>query len=46
MGLLNDATLGTVTKDNLLNWSGIVGTDLGIDLSFASSSAFGGKASK
>ena len=39
--LLYDSALGVVTKDNLINWSGVVGADLEIDLGFASTSASG-----
>ena len=41
MNLLEDSALGVATKNNLINWSGVVGADLGINLSFASTPASG-----
>ena len=39
MDLLRDASLGAVTKDNLINWNSVIGADLALDLGLTSTSA-------
>lgn len=41
MNLLDDASLGTASKNNLINWPGVIAADFGIDSGFASLSASG-----
>lgn len=41
MGLLNDSSLGVVTKDNLVNWSAVIGADVAVNLGLTPQSASG-----
>ena len=42
-GLLNNPTLGQISKNNLVNWAGVAGADVGIDV-FTNSTAAQGAA--
>ena len=39
--LLDDVGLGRVTKDNLVNWPGVIAADFGVDSLMESRQAFG-----